>query len=715
LKILLIFPPQWLPTQPYLSLPSLTSYLQSEGHNVIQKDFNVEAYDIILTKQYLRRMYKRVSHNFDKLDSKVKLSAAEQKYYETLFCVMAFAPQVIKEIDGAKKVFRSKQNFYNFPKLSGSQSIVNQALALVSVAYYPTKLGFTSFEMNYSYKSSSDVIKATLDRAKNPFIEIYENNLLPYIFRENPDIIGLSIVGISQIIPGLTLARLLKRSNCKAHVVVGGSIFTRLTDILPQVKKLFSTFLDSVIVYEGERPLSELAKCLADGKSLSTVPNLIYYDGTEVCVNEPGSPEDINSLPTPCFDDFPLNLYFSPEPILPIMSCRGCYWGKCAFCDHSYIYGKRYVPRHSERVVDDLQELSKKYRTSHFAFSDEAIAPNVFKSLSEKIIERKLDIQCLADARFERQFTPALCCKIAEAGFKMLLFGLESGCDRVLALMKKGIDKQTITEVCKNSSKAGIWNHAFLFFGFPTEIEEEAQETIDFALSNKDIIHSVGVSVFTLGKYSPARKHPEQYGISRIQIDENKDFQLWYNYDVNTGLNNEKASEIYKAFLERIADEYGNFKVWGSLYREHLLLYLSRYGINNLSLISEKSPDGDKSMTSTQEGIWFDTVPRLKDGVTYNTVHFDLLEIQENINRGVDTEVLPEETYVVYNFNDGKMISITSSAKDILELCNGKANVHQIASKLAKSYHISLDGTEAGCVNFLKDLVSRGFVLVQGH
>jgi hypothetical protein len=604
-------------------------------------------------------MYKRVCHNFNELNSKIKLSAVEQKYYNTLFCARAPAPQVIKEIDGAKRVFRSKQNFYDFSKLSESQRILNLALVLVSAAYYPTKLSFSWFEMKYSHESSSDVIKATRDRVENPFIEIYENDLMPYIFRENPDVVGLSILSISQIIPGLTLARLLKSSNCKAHLVVGGSIFTRLIDILPQKKTLFSLFFDSVIVYEGERPLLELAKCLDNGKSLKTVPNLIYYDGTKVCVNETCSPENINSLPTPC-----------------------------------------------------LEELSKKYRTSFFSFSDEAIAPNVFKSLSEKIIERKLNIQCHADARFEHQFKLALCHKMAKAGFKMLLFGLESGCDRVLSFMKKGTDKQTITEVCKNSTLAGIWNHAFLFFGFPTETEEEAQETVDFVLSNKDIIHSVGSDVFSLGKHSPIRKHPELYGVSSIQIDENKDFQLWYKYDVNRGLNQEKARKINKTFQELIADEYDNSNVWGRLHREHLLLYISRYGTNNLALLSKEISNGAKPITSTQEGRWSDMVPMLKDGVTYDTIHFDLLKIQDNIKREVDTEVLPNETYIVYDFYEGKMISITSSAKDILELCDGEANVHQIASKIAKSYSISVNNAEAGCIKFLNDLVSRGFVLV---
>ena len=129
-----------------------------------------------------------------------------------------------------------------------------------------------------------------------------------------------------------------------------------LYDLTLRCKRLggFRFLDDGTIRGVFHHPLLELAKCLAKGKNLEAVPNLIYDDGTKVCVNETCPPENIDSLPTPCFDDFPLDLYFSPELILPIMASRGCYWRKCAFCDHSHVYGNRYAPRNNERVVDDL-------------------------------------------------------------------------------------------------------------------------------------------------------------------------------------------------------------------------------------------------------------------------------------------------------------------------------------------------------------------------
>ena len=45
MKVMLIFPPDWYPSEPYLSLPSLTAVLRAAGHQVVQKDVNLEMYD----------------------------------------------------------------------------------------------------------------------------------------------------------------------------------------------------------------------------------------------------------------------------------------------------------------------------------------------------------------------------------------------------------------------------------------------------------------------------------------------------------------------------------------------------------------------------------------------------------------------------------------------------------------------------------------------
>lgn len=714
LKIMLIFPSQYIPISPYLSLPSLTAYLQGKGLTVIQRDFNVETYDLMLTKEYLEKIYERVCRSFSKLDSKNELSAAEQKYYDALFATRALAPGLIRVIDEAKRVFRSRRDFYDFGTYCRARKDICHALELISAAYYPTELGFSSFRMGKSRESSRRVMGATLSREKNPFIEIYEENFLPQVHREEPDIIGISVVDYAQIIPGLTLARLLKSSDCKAHITIGGSVFSRLVDILPQRREMFSVFFDSVIVYEGERPLLELAESVSTGRSLSRVPNLVYQDGAKVCVNEICHPETIDSLPTPCFDGFPLDLYFSPQPILPLLSARGCYWHKCAFCDHGYIYNGRYELRNGSKVVDDLQSLSKRYNTRYFAFSDEAISPEAFEVLSEGIAERGLEVNCLAHARFESQFTQELCRSIAKAGFRCLYLGLESGCDRVLSYMKKGTSRKIIEAVLRNSAESGIWNHVFLFFGFPTETEEEAQETIEFVFGNRRFINSLGSGTFSLGRHSQVMMHPESYGIAEVRMDANRDFANWYYYTMSAGLTMKRAQEIRANFNERLPEEYNDFSIWGNLlHREHLLLYLIYYGTNDLSsVVSESKSIDEEVVILPEDPVWPVLKPRLKDGVIYDTLSFDLTEIQKNIEDETEAELRRQQTHVVYNTNNLKIVSITPPAKHILELCNGRADVHQIVSKIADMYSISVNYARPGCIDFLKDMVNGGFVLV---
>ncbi len=79
MKILLIFPPLVTPYKPHLGLPSLCAYLKSKGICVVQKDFNVEAYNLLLSEDYLYKLQKKMELAFLFLDSKEKLAPGLNK------------------------------------------------------------------------------------------------------------------------------------------------------------------------------------------------------------------------------------------------------------------------------------------------------------------------------------------------------------------------------------------------------------------------------------------------------------------------------------------------------------------------------------------------------------------------------------------------------------------------------------------------------------
>ena len=80
MKVLLIYPPDWYPSEPYLSLPCLTAVLRQAGHTVIQKDINLEMYDWYFSEDFLKRVLRRVPQQLDrlrKLSKKLKQKIGE--------------------------------------------------------------------------------------------------------------------------------------------------------------------------------------------------------------------------------------------------------------------------------------------------------------------------------------------------------------------------------------------------------------------------------------------------------------------------------------------------------------------------------------------------------------------------------------------------------------------------------------------------------------
>ena len=143
--------------------------------------------------------------------------------------------------------------------------------------------------------------------------------------------------------------------------MVGGSVFNRHADLLDDKQELFKEFFHSLIVSEGELPLDQLVHHLKENKSLHTVPNLIHLEGDKVIHNPKSEALPYEELSCPTFDQLPLEKYLMPYPVLPYMSSRGCYWGKCTFCTHSFIYDSHYRKENEVRVAEELEHLSKKY------------------------------------------------------------------------------------------------------------------------------------------------------------------------------------------------------------------------------------------------------------------------------------------------------------------------------------------------------------------
>jgi radical SAM superfamily enzyme YgiQ (UPF0313 family) len=581
-KVMLVFPPDWYPSEPYLSLPTLTAFLREAGHDVVQKDVNLEMYDWFFSGDFLRRVLKKVPQQLDRLkkiardrdltDTEVELQLA------LCDCSRSRIGELIEKAEEAKRIVRSPE-FYDGEKLEWAISVFREVTATISLVYSPARICMPPMETDLSYKlfMSSEVLDAVYDTQVNVYRDVFEHILKPAIIAEQPDVIGISIVLRQQLFSSMTFCALIKEQFPGIHVTIGGNTVTRFRDVLPDTPKLFALF-DSAIVYEGETALLRLVEGIANGTELSHVPNLMFKDATGIHVNSETFAENMGALPPPDFDGLPREKYFVPEPILPYLATRGCYWGRCEFCDHGEGYTSGYRTKKDWQIIDELTFLKEKYQTRHFHFTDESYPPALFRKLTRKLVESKLDIAWTTHIRFEKSLLDDEVWQDAQdAGCKYLHMGYESGSERVLQLMDKATTTEIIQRSLELSSRHGVWNHVMGFFGFPGETYEDAKFSTQFLEDNREHVHSIGFGTFDLSKHTPVAKNPEKFGITFYKNPE-WDLAMDYYFTVKEGLSIEDAERVFEEF------EQNHYAGWDLkiFVREYVFLYVSYFGSNKL-------------------------------------------------------------------------------------------------------------------------------------
>jgi anaerobic magnesium-protoporphyrin IX monomethyl ester cyclase len=602
MKVMLVFPPDWYPSEPYLSLPSLTSVLRAAGHQVIQKDINLEMYDWYFSEDFLKRVLRRVPQQLDrlrKLSKKRELTEWERDVQLAL-CDLTreHMAELIKNAETAKHIVRS-QEFYDADKLEWAINVFREVTGAISLVYAPARICMPPMETDLSYKVfvSSELLDAVQDTQVNVYRDVFEHLLKPAIEAEQPDVIGISIVLQQQLFSTMTFCALIKQHFPNIHVTIGGNTVTRLRDVLPDKPELFALF-DSAVVYEGETAFLQLVEAVGAGRALTDVPNVIYRDAAGIHTSPLSFAEDMASLPPPDFDGLPLEKYFLPERILPYLATRGCYWGRCEFCDHGEGYTAGYRTKKIDEIVEEIRGLRDKYQTRHFHFTDESYPPALFRKLTRKLIETDMDIAWTTHMRFEKSLLDDAVWKDAvDSGCRYLHFGYESGNERVLKLMDKATTTEVIHRSLELSAGVGIWNHVMGFFGFPGERREDALDSIRFLEDNKDLVHSIGFGTFDLSKHTPVAKNPEKFGVTAYKNPE-WDLALDYYFTVKDGLSVEDAERVFEEF-ERHHHQGWDLRVF---IREYVFLYVTRFGTNRLPALQFK-PRFDDPVGSIAEKV----------------------------------------------------------------------------------------------------------------
>ncbi|MBY0296372.1 MAG: radical SAM protein [Methylobacterium sp.] len=594
MRVSLIFPPATDPRAPHLALPYLAAVLRRAGVATTLIDADLDGLLWLLRPEVVAHHLRRVA------------KAPPGRDADEIARLLRRGDRLVEDVPRALAILRDRVGFYDPHAFAFARETIQDAVQLAAAG---TAVRYDLCPIRYEVAGIDeqrlpDLIAASTDPRANLFEEHWRAELLPALDRERPDLVGLSIVNRQQILPGLALARRLKAGGHR--VVIGGTVFTKFVRQLLARPELFAHFADGIVAYEGETAILALIEALRRGDDLGSVPNLLSVADGRVRMG-PTRVEDVDELPTPDFAGLPLGAYLAPEPVLPILIGKGCYFNECKFCDIPFINHvsrKPYRVRSTQRIVEDILTLNDRTGCRHFVFTDEALPPRLLERLADALEpHRDRGFSFVGYARFERGFTGEVCAKIARMGMRKIFFGLESGDQATLDHMRKGVRIADVRPVLSHCREAGILFHIFSMVGFPEETRASARTTLRFFEENADVIDHPGntfdIHPFGLELRTGYFAEAAELGVDVPEEALAKDFVIgvrsgWSNA---RGLSQDEVMALvaeYGAVLRTLYARHHNtpLHLWPG-FEEYAILYGDRYRNRDFPYRTSLPEDGD--------------------------------------------------------------------------------------------------------------------------
>ncbi len=296
-----------------------------------------------------------------------------------------------------------------------------------------------------------------------------------------PDVVG--ITATTPLIKSVyTLATDIKRFDQNILVVAGGPHPSALP-----AEVLAESELDCVVKGEGDYIFARLVE---EGLS-PALPNVFYKNERGEIItpnNQHAMVEDLDELPFPAYELFDIKNYYQPrissrkQPLAYLETSRGCY-ARCIYCNKN-IHGFKVRMKSPMKVVDEME------RTLNLGFQEIHIIDDIFTAnmtrayqICEEILRRGLDFPWYprGGIRVDR-VNPELLKIMKKAGCYRIPYGIESGSQRILDVIKKSITLEQAEDAVAMAKQAGLETECYFMIGLPTETVEDIEKSIDFAI-----------------------------------------------------------------------------------------------------------------------------------------------------------------------------------------------------------------------------------------
>lgn len=534
-RTLLVNPPLWNVYAPHLAVPLLTAVLREHG-------WPVTAFDLSATHLRWMLTSKTVAGLLDRYDRAGELGLDLAAVDEARLLL----PSVRDGVEAAWATIHDTASLHDHAAFTAATRTIGNALVCHSAAFAGFHCDLRSNRQHHSERSSASVMAAARDSDRNPYRWAFESLLPPRLADPELGMVGVSVSADTQLIPAMTVAALVREHRPDLRIVMGGNYITRIAGRWRDRHPFFD-LVDDFVLYEGEDAIVALCENLFEGgtRPVSGRSSLTPDGRLEFA---PARDVDLATLPAPDFDDYDLDSYLAPGPVLPVLASRSCAWD-CAFCSIPFA-SNRFRHRDAVAVVAEMQHLARRYGSTSFMFVDEIMTQRTLREVSAELVRRDAGLHWYGETRFTAGLDDALAAQLHESGCRRLDLGLESYNQRVLDLMRKGTKVEHIEPNVDALLRAGVPVHLFCITGFPGETVEEARRTAEFVertlRRSKDefaLPYSTSVNgPFILDLLSPVGQHPERFGVTVLHPGPHEDLALSVDYLTATGLAGTEAA-----------------------------------------------------------------------------------------------------------------------------------------------------------------------------
>lgn len=367
-------------------------------------------------------------------------------------------------------------------KVSGSQINYWQPLGTLYVAASIMKAGHEVKFLNGAFMSHAEIMNEVSS------------------FR--PDIIGIYSTTFGWKKAVFTASEIRKCAfETRPYIAAGGPY-----PIAVQEKCLVdSSDIDAVVTGEGELTMVEIMDRLSGGASLDGVEGVAFRKNGAIIKNPPRPLiTDVDSIPFPARDLLGDAMNYIPppatyrrKPVAVMITARGCN-RRCIFCfqiDKERIHGVRF--RSVENVMAEI-ELCLKQGYREIKFLDDTLAADYDRAMqiAMEIKRRKLRFTWFASACVH-QVDARLLQAFKQAGCWAILFGAESGVQKNLNAVRKGITVEQTRNAVRAAKEAGLTVYTPFLFGLPGQTFDDGMKTIEFACElNPDIANFHALTPF---------------------------------------------------------------------------------------------------------------------------------------------------------------------------------------------------------------------------